>query len=547
MSNNNIKKNNGDGSNNMINHQNNVISSIENALTSNITLQNEIIKKLNEISKLKYQNRVNASKALRFLKYNWENIDHQTNNSSILAVENKSRVYWRNFASSIENERKNGNDKLRIKRKRGRNSLSDKVNYITVKNDWEYNPKRKWKDSFFIDPYDLSPSFNSSPSDDGDDNDDDRAINNIFVSKPWLKKECNLLKDIAEDVRKEQSEKATAESSDDVPSSSISDSMIDFDTVSTRMIQQQQPGSASATATIPTRSSIECRNKYLYSVSPNINKSKWTREESLSILQKVPNNQNQNNDNTNWDDIAIQLNTNRTPWQCFSHYQTNLNPNSNSTIWSKDENELLLKYIGFKGPTFLIDNSHSDDMCRSFFPLRSITQVLIHSHTSLVNPNIDNDTWSEEEERKLCVCMKIYKNAPSPIIKAAMHYTNRSPKSVSDKWGRCLNPHYDNSPFKPEEDEELLSAVNLVNNDGNPNTKPNWAEMSRSISTLSKRKPAHLIRRWMDIAPEDEVLEHYQNKVKMKQAVKKKMIIGNSNGEALFCPDDFVVRVKKDP
>ena len=128
-----------------------------------------------------------------------------------------------------------------------------------------------------------------------------------------------------------------------------------------------------------------------------------------------------------------------------------------------------------------------------------------------------------------------------------MHYTNRSPKSVSDKWGRCLNPHYDNSPFKPEEDEELLSAVNLVNNDGNPNTKPNWAEMSRSISTLSKRKPAHLIRRWMDIAPEDEVLEHYQNKVKMKQAVKKKMIIGNSNGEALFCPDDFVVRVKKDP
>ena len=49
----------------------------------------------------------------------------------------------------------------------------------------------------------------------------------------------------------------------------------------------------------------------------------------------------------------------------------------------------------------------------------------------------------------------------------------------------------------------------------------------------------------MDIAPEGEVLERYQNNVKLKQGVKKRMFIGNDGGSVL-CPDDFVVRVKKD-
>lgn len=74
---------------------------------------------------------------------------------------------------------------------------------------------------------------------------------------------------------------------------------------------------------------------------PSINKSSWSKAEHQELQQIAIANKKQD-----WDNIAKQLNTRRTGYQCFVYYRTNMADN-NSKPWTKEEMEYLQRVVNF--------------------------------------------------------------------------------------------------------------------------------------------------------------------------------------------------------
>ncbi len=69
------------------------------------------------------------------------------------------------------------------------------------------------------------------------------------------------------------------------------------------------------------RSSEDCRLRHKNYSQPMISRLSWTGEEEKNLLKLV-----KENDSRNWEKIANDLGTNRSPLQCIAHYQQALNP-----------------------------------------------------------------------------------------------------------------------------------------------------------------------------------------------------------------------------
>lgn len=110
----------------------------------------------------------------------------------------------------------------------------------------------------------------------------------------------------------------------------------------------------------------------------------------------------QNHKNHSPSEKATQsLETNRTPWQCFQHYQNSLNGKQNIRSWTVEEDELLSKYIAAHGPQYVFNISNAEDIPRRFFPDRSskhyMCKVIIHLWTRILwlgpKTRITNENW----------------------------------------------------------------------------------------------------------------------------------------------------------
>lgn len=76
--------------------------------------------------------------------------------------------------------------------------------------------------------------------------------------------------------------------------------------------------------------------RWLNCDDPLINHSPWTILEDKKLLFIV-----QEKGIYNWIDIAIQLGTQRTPFQCLARYQRSLNPHILNKDWTEDEDAML--------------------------------------------------------------------------------------------------------------------------------------------------------------------------------------------------------------
>lgn len=74
---------------------------------------------------------------------------------------------------------------------------------------------------------------------------------------------------------------------------------------------------------------------------PNINKECWSKAEHTLLQKLVHNNLH------DWDGIAEELNTNRTGYQCFVYYRTNMSNTFTGTKWTKEEEEYLKRLIEY--------------------------------------------------------------------------------------------------------------------------------------------------------------------------------------------------------
>jgi len=412
--------------------------------------------------------------------------------------------------------------------------------------------KRSWYRRYFIDGSDLSipePNADTIRRQQWEGEQDLNAL-----TRPWSKLELSLLKSHTDYVLRQQtSSHPVADTNNTIQNTrlSVREQDIDFDHVARLVHRDMTTGDADDNGPC-LRPSSDYRNKYFTTLSPSLNTAPFTKEESLKILELI----HKEDGHPRWDEVAKTLGTNRSPFACFRHYQLKLKNNTSTpTIepleeglpfssvlalsapktWSYLEDELLLKYIAASGPQTFINQRFAADVGERFFPHMPVKRIVLRMSSSLLIPTLKHERWSDKDERKLALCMRIYGNATSPETEAQVHFPHRAAKSVLEKWSLSLNPDISTQPYTPQEDKALLEAVSKAGG------AADWKAISSKFPNRNRRS---LFYHWTCIASKEDVLKRYEESYILK-SVAKRGAVGYGEADDQMPLDEFVVCARK--
>lgn len=243
------------------------------------------------------------------------------------------------------------------------------------------------------------------------------------------------------------------------------------------------------------RSAEECQVKY----QPN--RTPFTKKESLTLLKKFH----------NGEELLLPK---RTKWQAFQAFHSAAD--HNKVPWTLDQDEVLFKTVAAAGPQQVLSQHFASHL--SGVLQKNPKTILQRTMTSLLNPVFVNDMWSDEDERRLCLLMKVYRDSPNPMVSVTSHFLTRSSRSVHDKWSRTLDPSYElDKHYTPEEDAKLKQLKGTVD----------WKVAEKDFPG---RLSQSLAKRWKDLVSKQEVVEELSRNLKRKFKD--------------FDEDDVVLRVK---
>jgi hypothetical protein len=258
-----------------------------------------------------------------------------------------------------------------------------------------------------------------------------------------------------------------------------------------------------------THTANECFIYYTNSLSNSINREPWTKDEELKIISLA-----NEYEETNWAKIAEELGTNRTAWQCFSHYQQALNTAFlDTTVWSAEEEKKLAYAVESYG-------TKNWQHVASELPGRNAIQCNNRWRKSLESDSmIVGGHWSEEEEKRLLLAAyahdipstdnctfesrKIQENKSlvQHWASIASLIPNKDYNRIREKWTNKIDPSLLLTKFTREEDTLLLK---LVEEHGSSN----W---TRLVSYFPGRTDGKLRLRWRALINKAGRLQEHQS------------------------------------
>jgi Myb-like DNA-binding domain len=209
------------------------------------------------------------------------------------------------------------------------------------------------------------------------------------------------------------------------------------------------------------------------------------------------------------------------PFQCLAAWKKKIEnghkkrkSTAATTTWTPAEDQLLLKFMLAAGPQLLLDTNHPflgqrGSLCQEILPDKTKRQILDRIHSSSLNPKLAEGDWTDDEERKLTVLMKVY---GGDLLAASTHLA-RAPKAVSDKWQRTLNPEYLTGPFSKDDDARLVLMIRSQPELG-------WRDIARQH--FPQRHPQRLMNRWLELATDQDLIAREQITRKRSQQQKTK-------------------------
>ena len=324
------------------------------------------------------------------------------------------------------------------------------------------------------------------------------SVESVYVSHIWSPKDSNLL---VKAVNEEQKEKSNGKC--------IDANSIDWMKISASYMNEKFTDS-------------ECKSKWILHSSPSVNKSPWKSNEVknlMSISKKYG--------KQNWDEIAIELGTNRTGFQCCVKYH--IQHNRNGSRWSKEEDSALISlvkqyqikdYIPWKKVAWNVDgrtlrqcyeryNYHLQDIKKGYFTKQE-DFLLVYLYSQLHNfrevgkyfpyrvpPQIRAryeylvksamPKFTKEEDKLLAELVVKYARNWNKISE---HFTNRSKLQCRKRWADIQKE----ISLKVKNDNESDSDVDSVDliSDENPNTekqiKLDANVLNPSLTSSSSRK-----------------------------------------------------------
>uniref|UniRef100_A0A1J3EVR9 Myb-related protein 3R-1 n=1 Tax=Noccaea caerulescens TaxID=107243 RepID=A0A1J3EVR9_NOCCA len=197
-------------------------------------------------------------------------------------------------------------------------------------------------------------------------------------------------------------------------------------------------------------------------------KGQWTSEEDEVLCKAVERFQGKN-----WKKIA-ECFKDRTDVQCLHRWQKVLNPELVKGPWSNEEDKTIIALVEKYGPTKWSTISQH-------LPGRIGKQCRERWHNHL-NPGINKNAWTQEEELTLIRAHQIYGNKWAELMK---FLPGRSDNSIKNHWNSSVKKkldsyyvsglldQYQNSPLTALQNKSIASSSSWVHSSGDDdNSRP---------------------------------------------------------------------------
>ncbi|NXT08876.1 SNPC4 protein, partial [Prunella fulvescens] len=221
------------------------------------------------------------------------------------------------------------------------------------------------------------------------------------------------------------------------------------------------------------RSSEELRKFWQNWEHPSINKEEWTEEE-LERLKQIAAKHNY----LDWQTIAQELGTNRTPFQCLQKYQL-YNKDLKRKEWTKSEDQMLLDLV-----QEMRVGSHIPYKKIAYYMEGRDSAQLIYRWTKSVDPSLKKGPWTPEEDAMLMAAVKKYRG--KDWYKIRTEVPGRSDAQCRDRYLKALHWDVKKGKWSLEEEEQLIELVQ----------KHGLGRWSKIASELPHRTSAQCLSKW---------------------------------------------------
>lgn len=484
-------------------------SSLKKSLEKNRDLQLELVSALRSLSGKMAENRRMASRLTREL-----HVENEGSSKPKAFPKGEIDVVKSLLHSVMKEEGKTSADETVDLKKYDKTLTRRKV-----EEKWSCDPYRPWARQYFVDHLNSVPQHNEDTLK-RRSLEETHGAGQFFphLSPPWMTHERKMLGE----AMKEQHQ------------SNANDS-VDLEAVAQYVNKKRRVDSREETPRRKPRTAEQCKVQYhrqKVEKQPKISKA-----ETKKIVELMKETQGGKVD---WEAVATSIGNQRTSWQCFQAYQKMMHSAPTQPNWTPQQDEILLKYVAAQGPQFVLDMVSVDEMCCKLFPDKTRRQIFLRANQSLVNPTLQSTPWSLQEERKLVLCQKIYKEAPERV---AAHFKIRSARSVREKWSRNLDPNYSDEPWSPQDDETLRQVVKQKLEQAKAGGAANQCGGSISWAHIMKehfpnRRSDVIRNRWIqELATEEEMLQ------KIKADLATSQLGQHHHHEEPPQLDDYVVKV----
>uniref|UniRef100_A0A8C5UHG0 Small nuclear RNA activating complex polypeptide 4 n=1 Tax=Malurus cyaneus samueli TaxID=2593467 RepID=A0A8C5UHG0_9PASS len=194
------------------------------------------------------------------------------------------------------------------------------------------------------------------------------------------------------------------------------------------------------------RNSEELRKFWQNWEHPSINKTEWTEEE-IEKLKKIAAKHNY----LDWQTIAQELGTNRTPFQCLQKYQI-YNKDLKRKEWTKGEDQMLLELV-----QEMRVGSHIPYKKIAYYMEGRDSAQLIYRWTKSVDPSLKKGPWTPEEDAMLRAAVKKY--GEKDWYKIRTEVPGRSDAQCRDRYLKALHWDVKKGKWSLEEEEQLIDLV----------------------------------------------------------------------------------------
>ncbi|NXY08789.1 SNPC4 protein, partial [Pteruthius melanotis] len=221
------------------------------------------------------------------------------------------------------------------------------------------------------------------------------------------------------------------------------------------------------------RSSEELRKFWQNWEHPSINKKEWTEEE-IEALKEIAAKHNY----LDWQTIAQELGTNRTPFQCLQKYQI-YNKDLKRKEWTRDEDRMLLELV-----QEMRVGSHIPYKKIAYYMEGRDSAQLIYRWMKSVDPSLKKGPWTAEEDAMLMAAVKKY--GAKDWYKIRTEVPGRSDAQCRERYLKALHWDVKKGRWSLEEKEQLIELVQ----------KHGLGHWSKIASELPHRTGSQCLSKW---------------------------------------------------